>query len=93
MIRCIDANRDLSLQVVSKRLVLSIRKVLQSLGIIWWTILRLTVLVLPHEEQPKDLGADEADNEADHDASETLVVTGGIRSSCMLVTANQKKPR
>jgi hypothetical protein len=44
-------------------------------------MLRLALLVLPRQKEPQDLGAEQAYDEADHDASEALVVAGSVGSS------------
>lgn len=64
--------------MVSKRGVLLVRQVLQPVGVIRLAVLRVPLLVLARQEEADDLGREEADDEADHDACETAVVPRSV---------------
>ena len=66
--------------MISKRFILAIGQVLQSMCIIWRPVLLVALLILPDQEKPQTFRTDEADGKANHDACKAWVVTGSIRA-------------
>ena len=66
--------------MISKRVILFVRHVIETVCSVRGSIIAITTLILAAEHESKYLRTDKAHNEADADTREAPVIAGGVGS-------------